>query len=226
MAITAYTAPEKHIAPEHDGVVRFRTGSDGRLTGGAVSISGSSFSINGGFWLINGRLVGSPSDTVAIPSGSGNYAYLIMTYDLNETPPCKFEVIRNNSAAMPTLTQQNLNNGMGTKYQMVLGAAHLVSGSWSRVYEMTFVHGKCIKDDVIIPASGWTADGDELTITLVPQAAPWPDPNMAIEAFPSPNYRSEWISCNMYLASIGVGTLTFKATSAPPYSIRANLRGF
>lgn len=225
MALITHTAPERHIAPEHDGIVRYVL-TDGRLTGCTPTVSGSAFSVSTGYWLVSGRLVQNTAvATVAIPSGSGNYAFLILTLNTAANPIASLSVVRNSTNEFPELTQYNLNSGAGTVYQIVLAAAVYSGSTWSKYYELNFTHGNCIRHTVGINVGDWTTVGSEKQVICAP-TPPWPEPSMAIEAFPAPANRKAWIDAGCYLYSVGIGTLTFRAASTPSSDMIVSIRGF
>lgn len=134
--IRGITFKNQDVRPEDDGRLYSSIFNDGVLHGCSFSFAGYTLTLSPGYLIAAGRLIKvSAAQNYACNGASEGFARLILTIDLSKIASnILFEQIKPeleyslSNAGFSDLTQQDINNGISTVYQLELARVSLSSG--------------------------------------------------------------------------------------------------
>lgn len=123
----------QEVRPEDDGRLYAAMLYDGVIHGCAVSAAGYTLTLSPGFIVAAGRLIKvTAAQNYACSGASEGYARLVLSIDLTaEASVDTFEQIQGaiqyaaDEASFPALTQQDINDGVSTLYQLEIARVAL-----------------------------------------------------------------------------------------------------
>lgn len=118
MAISGVTFQGQHVSAKDHGVLFSALLPDGVLRGCAVSLSGSSVSIGAGYLIACGRVIEFETASSVAVTGA-QYSQIVLTISTTG-PTFTLSCVNSSSTTFPALTQDDLNDGVSTTYQMEL----------------------------------------------------------------------------------------------------------
>ena len=126
MAISGVTFQGQHVSAKDHGVLFSALLPDGVLRGCAVSLSGSSVSIGAGYLIACGRVIEfETASTVAVTGAQ--YSQIVLTISTTG-PTATLSCVNSSSTTFPALTQDDLNDGVSTTYQLELAVIDVAGG--------------------------------------------------------------------------------------------------
>ena len=126
MAFQKITFPSSTLTAPNFGALFAGTLTDGSLSGCAVSYSGGTLTITAGYLVACGRLIYNNATITQTVTGTGTRQVLLVI-DASGTGTLSITV--QNEAE---LTQEDINNGVDTDYELELAAIDMSSGSLVR----------------------------------------------------------------------------------------------
>ena len=127
MSISGVTFSGCHVSAKDHGVLFSAILPDGVLRGCAVTYNSGTASVAPGYLVACGRVIEVEStSTLAIPGEQ--YAQIVLTIDAS-TPTFTLSAVNSSSTTFPPLTQQDINDGASTTYQIELGVVDIGNGT-------------------------------------------------------------------------------------------------
>lgn len=153
MAISGVTFTGCHVSARDHGVLFSGILPDGVLRGCEVTYSGGVAAVSPGYIIACGRVIEVESTTAVAVSGTV-YSQIVLTVDAS-TPTFSLSAVSGSSTTFPALTQEDINDGSSTTYQIELAVIDIAGNSVYRSLA-SVVHPIRIVSDVPTSAS---ADG-------------------------------------------------------------------
>lgn len=132
MAISGVTFSGCHVSARDHGVLFSGLLPDGVLRGCEVSYSGGVATIAPGYLIACGRVIEVESTTTVAVSGT--YAQVVLTIDAS-VPSFSLSSVSGSSTTFPALTQDDINDGASTTYQVEMAVIDLGGNSVYRHLE-------------------------------------------------------------------------------------------
>lgn len=111
--------------------------ADGRISGGAVSYSGGVVNIGAGYLMACGRLIENSSAIQITPSGTSGVAQIVLTLDVSGSGTVNVVTrTAESEGALTPLTQDDINDGSSTTYEMELALVDLAQRTLIRAMGM------------------------------------------------------------------------------------------
>lgn len=119
MAISGVTFSGCHVSAKDHGVLFSALLPDGVLRGCAVTYNSGTATVAAGYLVACGRVIEVESATSVAVTGT-QYSQIVLTIDAS-TPTFTLSSVNSSSTTFPALTQQDINDGASTTYQIELG---------------------------------------------------------------------------------------------------------
>lgn len=127
MAISGVTFDGCSVSARDHGVLFAAHMDDGVLRGCALTFSGGTATLAAGYLLACGRLIEVESATTVAVTGT-QYAQIVLTVNAS-TPTFTLTSVNSASTTFPALTQDDINDGASTTYQMELGVIDIANNA-------------------------------------------------------------------------------------------------
>ena len=132
MALQGITFDNQTVAAKDHGALFAGILDDGVVSGCALSFSGSTLTIAPGYLIACGRLIRNTASQSVTVTGSSGYSQVILTVDVSGGGSFSFSSVNANTPSFPALTQEDINDGVSTTYQMqicvlAMGAAGITA---------------------------------------------------------------------------------------------------
>lgn len=127
MALSGVTFDGCSVSARDHGVLFSGLLPDGVLRGCAVSYSGGSVTIAAGYLIACGRVIEVESATTVAVTGT-QYSQIVLTINAS-TPTFTLSCVNSASTTFPALTQEDINDGASTTYQVELAVIDVGGGS-------------------------------------------------------------------------------------------------
>lgn len=167
MALYGVTFANQLVPCLDDGAMQQKLLSDGIVHGCAMSVSGSTLTIARGVIMAAGRLIGNDAALAVSITPQSGYARVTLVIDLSgaATEETFAQVsIRIDTAStqsgLPALTQEDINGGSDTAYEVSLAIVSCSSSGITLVSKLSNVQLALIKSGTSVPTVADLAPGE------------------------------------------------------------------
>lgn len=130
MALSGVTFDGCSVSARDHGVLFARTMPDGTLRGCAVTFNGTSATIAPGYLIACGRVIEVESSTTVAVTGT-QYTQIVLTISVTQ-PTFTLSGVNSTSPDFPALTQDDINDGTSTTYQLELAVIDVANNTVMR----------------------------------------------------------------------------------------------
>lgn len=134
MALQGITFDNQSVAARDHGALFAGILNDGMIAGCELSFSGSTLSIATGYLIACGRLIRNTAAQSVNVSGSSGYSQVILTIDVSNGGTFSFSSVNAGTPSFPALTQEDINDGVSTTYQMEICVCEMDGSGIASIY--------------------------------------------------------------------------------------------
>lgn len=134
MALQGITFDNQSVAARDHGALFAGILKDGIVAGCDLSYTGATLSMATGYIIACGRLIRNTAAQSVNVTGTSGYSQVILTVDVSNDGTFSFSSVNAVTPSFPALTQEDINDGVSTTYQMELCVCEMDGSGITSIY--------------------------------------------------------------------------------------------